>query len=65
MAISYLEASTGAYISAAESSVKGIRCGIPFCGGWALFLFYGVRAMASCNYIPQIMLNHALYYKKP
>ena len=27
-------------------------------GGSALLLFYSVWAMASCNYIPQIMFNN-------
>ena len=36
---------------------KGTLCEIPFCGGSALLLFYSDGDMASCNYIPQIMLN--------
>ena len=31
---------------------KGILCEVPFVGGSALLLFYGVRAKASCNYTP-------------
>ena len=38
-------------------SFKGILCEVPFFGGSALLLFYSVGAMASCNYIPQMMLN--------
>ena len=30
-----------------------------FFGGSALLLFYSEGALASCNYIPQIMLNNA------
>ena len=35
---------------------KGILCEVPFLGGSALLLFYSVGVMASCNYIPQIMI---------
>ena len=38
--------------------IKGVLCEVPFYGGSALLLFYSVRAMVSCNYIPQIMLNN-------
>ena len=38
--------------------IKGILCEVPFFGGSALLLFYSVGTMASCNYIPQIMLNN-------
>ena len=38
--------------------LNGILCEVFFFGGSALFLFYGVGAMASCDYIPEIMLSN-------
>ena len=37
-------------------SFQGILCEVPFLCGPALLLFYSVGAMASYNYIPQLLL---------
>ena len=41
-----------------NSAIKCRLCEVPYFGGSALLLFYSVGA--SCNYLPQIMLNNVL-----
>ena len=47
-----------------EIPLKGVRCQVPFCVESAPLLSDSVWGMASCNYLPQLMLNDVLELNK-